>query len=159
MTGRRANPRLIKIHRSYSVEEAALKLGVHKNSIRGWIKSGLPTLDNFRPTLILGGEMKAWLAKKRKAAKCPCLPGTFYCFKCRTPKPPALGMVEYQSMNDTSGNLKALCTDCGTMMHRRARKEAIEAIMPNLAIQISEAKPSIIERTHPSLNCDKIMDP
>lgn len=159
MTGRRANPRLIKIHRSYSIEEAALKLGVHKNSIRGWIKSGLPTLDNFRPTLILGGEMKAWLDKKRKAAKCPCSPGTFYCFKCRTPKPPALGMVEYQPMNDTSGNLKALCTDCGTMMHRRARKEAIEAIMPNLAIQISEAKPSIIERTHTSLNCVKIMDP
>ncbi len=147
------------MHRSYSVEEAALTLGIHKNSVRGWIKAGLPILDNSRPTLILGGELKAWLVKKRKAAKRPCSPGTLYCFKCRTPKAPALGMVEYKPMNDTSGNLIAFCTDCGTMMHRRARKEAIEAIMPSLAIQIREAKPSIRERTHPSLNCDKMTDP
>jgi hypothetical protein len=146
------------MHRSYSVEEAALKLGVHKNSIRGWIKAGLPILDNSRPTIILGSELKAWLDKKRKAAKRPCLPGTFYCFRCRTPKAPALGMVEYKPMNNASGNLSALCTDCGTMMHRRARKQTIEAIMPNLAIQITEAKPSIIERTHPSLNGDKMTD-
>ena len=158
MTGRRANPRLIKMHRSYSVEEAALKLGVHKNSIRGWIKAGLPILDNSRPTIILGGELKAWLDKKRKAAKRPCSPGTFYCFRCRTPKAPALGMVEYKPINNTTGNLIALCTDCGTMMHRRARKEAIEAIMPNLAIQITEAKLSIIERTPPPLNCNKMKD-
>ena len=158
MTGRRANPRLIKMHRSYSVEEAALKLGVHKNSIRGWIKAGLPILDNSRLIIILGGELKAWLDKKRKAAKRPCPPGTFYCFKCRTPKAPALGMVEYKPMNKTTGNLIALCTDCGTMMHRRARQEAIEAIMPNLAIQITEAKPSIIERTPPPLNCNKMKD-
>ena len=158
MTGRRANPRLIKMHRSYSVEEAALKLGVHKNSIRGWIKAGLPILDNSRPIIILGGELKAWLDKKRKAAKRPCPPGTFYCFKCRTPKAPALGMVEYKPMNKTTGNLIALCTDCGTMMHRRARQEAIEAIMPNLAIQITEAKLSIIERTPPPLNCSKMKD-
>jgi hypothetical protein len=158
MSGRHPNARLIKMHRSYSVEEAALKLGIHKNSVRGWIKAGLPILDNSRPTLILGGELKAWLGKKRKAAKRPCSPGTFYCFKCRIPKAPALGMVEYKPMNDTSGNLIALCTDCGTMMHRRARKEAIEAIMPSLAIKITEAKPSIIERKHPSLNCDKMTD-
>ena len=158
MTGRRANPRLLKMHRSYSVEEAALKLGVHKNSIRGWIKAGLPILDNSRPIIILGGELKAWLDKKRKAAKRPCPPGTFYCFKCRTPKAPALGMVEYKLMNKTTGNLIALCTDCRTMMHRRARQEAIEAIMPNLAIQITEAKPSIIERTPPPLNCNKMKD-
>jgi hypothetical protein len=158
MSGRHPNARLIKMHRSYSVEEAALKLGIHKNSVRGWIKSGLPTVDNSRPTLILGAELKAWLDKRRKAAKRPCSPGTFYCFKCRTPKAPALGMVEYKPMNDTSGNLIAFCTECGTMMHRRARKEAIEAIMPSLAIKITEAKPSIIERKHPSLNCDKMTD-
>jgi len=67
-------------------------------------------------------------------------------------------MVEYKPMNNTSGNLIALCTDCGTMMYRRARKQAIEAIMPNLAIQITEAEPSIIERTPPPLNCDKMKD-
>ena len=158
MSGRRPNPRLIKLHRSYSVEEAARALGVHKNSVRGWIKSGLPTVDETRPTLIHGSALRSWLEKQRKAAKRPCSPGTLYCFKCRQPKSPALGMVEYKALTVTSGNLAALCFDCGTMMHRRARRDTIAAAMPNLAVQITEAQPSIIERTCPSLNCDKTKD-
>lgn len=60
MPARRINPRLIKLHRPYSVEEAARALGVHKNSVRGWIKDGLPTVDHSRPLLILGQELRAY---------------------------------------------------------------------------------------------------
>lgn len=158
MTGRRVNPRLIKLHRSYSPDEAARVLGVHKHTVRNWIKAGLPTVDKSRPVLILGSEMRAWLEKRQKAAKRPCKPGTMYCFKCREPKAPALGMVEYKPTNDKSGMLVALCVDCGTVMHRRVRKDAIPASMPNLTVQIWEAQPSIIGRTCPSLNCDKPKD-
>ena len=158
MTGRRVNPRLIKLHRSYSPDEAARVLGVHKHTVRNWIKAGLPTLDKSRPVLILGSELRAWLEKRQKAAKRPCKPGTMYCFKCREPKAPALGMVEYRPMNDKSGMLIALCVDCETVMHRRARKDATPASMPNLTVQIREAQPSIIERVCPSLNCDKPKD-
>lgn len=155
MPSKRINPRLAKLHRSYSVEEAAQTLGVHKNTVRSWIKLGLPTVDSTRPILILGKDLRDWLEKRRKAAKRPCQPGTFYCFKCNEPKPPALGMVEYTPRNAVSGTLRALCSDCDTMMNRHARKDALGAVMPNLDVQISEASPRIIERTHPSLNCDK----
>jgi Helix-turn-helix domain len=158
MTGRRVNPRLIKLHRSYSPGEAARVLGVHKHTVSNWIKAGLPTVDNSRPVLILGSEMRAWLEKRQKAAKRPCKPGTMYCFKCREPKAPALGMVEYKPTNDKSGMLIALCVDCETVMHRRVRKDAIPASMTNLTVQIREAQPSIIGRTCPSLNCDKPKD-
>jgi hypothetical protein len=155
---RRINPQLIKLHRPYSVEEAARALGAHKNSVRGWIKDGLPTVDNSRPTLILGHELRAYLERKRKLAKRPLKPGTFRCFKCREPRAPALGMVEITNQTATTGNLKALCEVCSTMMHRRTRLSEIGTVMPNLDVQIREAGPRICERTNPSLNCDKRKD-
>jgi hypothetical protein len=158
MPARRINSRLIKLHRSYSVEEAARALGAHKNSVRGWIKDGLPTIDRSRPALILGQDLRAYLEGKRKAAKRPCPPGTLYCFKCRQPRPPAMGMVEATRQNATTGNLSAICEVCDTMMHRRTRLAAIAVIMPNLDVQIREAGPRLLERPSPSLNCDKQED-
>ena len=158
MPARRINPRLIKLHRPYSVEEAARALGAHKNSVRNWIKGGLPVVDRSRPVLILGHELRAYLERKRKAAKRPCPPGTLYCFKCRQPRAPAMGIVEAIRQNATTGNLIALCEACGTMMHRRTRLASIGAIMPNLDVQIREAGPRICERTEPSLNCNNQED-
>jgi hypothetical protein len=158
MSGRRINPRLIKLHRPYSVEEVARTLGVHKNSVRGWIKGGLTTVDRSRPVLILGHELRSYLESKRKSAKRPCPPGTLYCFKCRLPRAPAMGMVEAICQNATTGNLSAICEVCGTMMHRRARLDAIGTIMPNLDVQIREAEPRIYEHPAPSLNCDNRKD-
>jgi hypothetical protein len=44
----------VKLHRSYSVEQAAQGLNVHKNTARRWIKDGLPTVGGRGQTLILG---------------------------------------------------------------------------------------------------------
>ena len=153
MPARRINPRLIKIHRAYSVEEAARALGAHKNSVRGWIKKGLPVVDGGRPVLILGHELRAFLERKRKAGKRPCPPGTIYCLKCREPRGPALGMVEYRPRNTATGDLTALCEACSAMMFRRARRADVAAIMPGIDVQIREAGACLCERTEPSLNC------
>src|SRR5688572_18012676 len=105
MPKRRINPRLIKLHRAYSVDEAARTLGAHKNSVRGWIKAGLPTIDSRRPTLILGSELRRFLEARRKSSRRPCPPGHFYCFRCRQPQLPAAGMVDFVARNNVSGNL------------------------------------------------------
>lgn len=152
---KRINPRLAKKHRSYSVSELAERLDVHKHTLRGWIRKGLPVVDGVKPTLILGGDFQAWWGNQRKAAKRPCKPGQMYCFKCREPKAPALGMVDYQATNAITGNLKAICETCGTMMHRRVRQADLAARMPGIAVQITQAISSIAEPIHPSLNCDR----
>lgn len=159
MTAKRINPRLAKLHRSYSVTELADILGVHKHSVRSWVKAGLPTVDSTRPVLIHGSEFQEWWGKRRKAKKRPLRPGQLYCFKCREPKAPALGVVEYTATNAVTGNLKAMCEACGTFMHRRTRLTDLWTKMPNLEVQRTEAPPSIIERTQPSLNCDNPRGP
>lgn len=151
---KRLNPRLAKLHRSYSVPEPSAVLGVHEHSVRGWIKAGLPTVDKSRPVLIHGSEFQGWWNKRRRAAKRPLRPGQLYCLKCRQPKAPALGMVECVANDDATGNLKAMCETCGTMMHRRARLSSMAAIMPGLIVESREAAPRIAVRAHPSLNCE-----
>jgi len=150
----RINPRLAKRHRSYTTRELADLLGAHKNSVRQWIRDGLPVVDGARPILILGVEFQAWWGKRMKAKKCPCQPGQMYCFKCRAPKPPALGMIEYAATNATTGNLKALCETCGTLMNQRIRLDRISARMPAMDVRRTLAPSSIAERSHPSPNCD-----
>jgi hypothetical protein len=109
---RHPNPRLVKIHYSYTVGEVARMLKKHKNTVRTWIKKeGLQPIDGRRPTLVHGPELVRFLQTRRKNGKRPCPPGYMYCLKCRTPKQPAAGMVDYLPATDTSGNLRALCPD------------------------------------------------
>jgi hypothetical protein len=42
---RRPNGRRVKIHRTYTINEVAALLGVHKHRVRRWIAAGLPTTD------------------------------------------------------------------------------------------------------------------
>ena len=65
----RINPRLAKLHRSYDVRELADRLDVHKNTVRQWIREGLPVVDGAKPTLIDGGDFQAWWGKRTKARK------------------------------------------------------------------------------------------
>lgn len=53
----------------------------------------------------------------RKVRKCQ--PNECYCVKCRAPRVPAGLTVEYLPMTPTSGNLRAICPACSTLMHRR----------------------------------------
>jgi len=90
MGTRHPNPRLAKIHRSYSVEEMARLFHLHKNTIRAWFKHGLETIDGQRPTVVRGEEIRRFLGERRVQAKQPSGPGRIYCLPCRAPKVPAL---------------------------------------------------------------------
>lgn len=158
MAARRPTPQRVKLHRIYSTAELAACCGVHKNTVRHWQANGLKPVSKGRPTLFDGATVRAFLAKRNASRKQPCPPGTLYCFKCRQPRAPAMGMVEATRQNATTGNLSAICEVCGTMMHRRTRLAAIGTIMPKLDVQIREAGPRICERTEPSLNCDNRKD-
>ena len=155
--GRHPNPGLVKIHRSYTVEEVARILRKHKNTVRAWIKQGLRPIDERRPTLVHGLELVSFLRKRRMSGKRPCLPGHTYCLKCRSPKQPAAGMADYLPISDTSGNLRAICPDCGKFMHRRASLAKLTIIGAGLDIAFPQVASRLKESTIPSLNCDSGM--
>jgi len=148
------NPRLAKIHRSYTVEEVAQLYGVHRNTVRQWIKQGLPVCDDRRPVLILGRELAAFLIRKRTRNKQPCKSGEIYCVRCRVPQSPALGMADYEPLTATGGNLIGLCPKCAGMMYRRVNRARLAAVAGNLEVRFTRRLERIDESSNSSVNSD-----
>jgi hypothetical protein len=139
---RRTGWRAVKSHESYTVEEAARNQGVAKGTVRRWLKTGLPSLNEKRPRIILGGDLVDFL-KGREKPKQTCKPEECYCFKCRAPRKPAFGEAEYQPITSTNGQLIALCGDCTTVMHKRVSLATLDALKGILKISIrQQAKPN-----------------
>jgi excisionase family DNA binding protein len=152
MSSHHHNPRLVKIHRSYTVEEIANLFGVHKNTVRQWIKQGLPVCDDMRPVLILGSDLKTFLKARRAKNKRPCQPGEIYCVRCRAPKKPAGGMAEYQPKTESLGNLLAICPDCYSCMNRRVNLAKLHLIQPHMDITLPLALRHMVEIDQPTVN-------
>jgi hypothetical protein len=147
---------LIRIHCSYSVEEVARLLNRHKSNVRTWIREGLSTIDGRRPTLIHGLDLKNFLRKRRQSTKQTCPPGHFFCVKCRAPRPPADGRAEYLPLTSASGMLRAICPDCGILMHRRACLSNLNSFS-NLQIEYPQGGSRIIDCEPPFLSSDSEM--
>lgn len=154
MARTRLNPRLVKINRSYTIEEVARVLRLSREAVRRWVRSGqLQPIDSRRPILLAGATLQAFLTQRRAAAKTPTPPGHIYCLKCREPRPPALAMADFTPPPGRgAGNLRALCATCGTVMNRRARWEAVPLILPGVEVRVVEREGRIAERPTPSVN-------
>jgi hypothetical protein len=154
MGNRRPNPRLVKIHRNYTVEEIACLFGIHKNTVRAWVKAELPTSDDKRPMLILGQDLAAFLQTQRAKNKRPCQPAELYCVRCRAPKAPAGNMADYLPITEKFGNLKAICPDCDSIMNRRVSMVNLTQIREEIDIGFPQALRQVNESNQPTVNSD-----
>lgn len=154
MATKRQNPRLAKIHRSYTVEEIACLFGVHRNTVREWIKRGLAISDNKRPTLILGRDLASFLQAKRTKNKRPCKAGEIYCVGCRTAREPAGLMADYRPLTETQGNLIGICPVCERLMYRRVNLLKLAQVRGPLDVIFPQEQEHISERGTPSVNRD-----
>ena len=154
MGKRHPNHRLVKIHRSYTVEEIAKLFGIHKNTVRRWVKDGLATTDDKRPMLILGHVLVAFLQVRRAKNKQTCKPGELYCVRCRAPKPPAGDMAEYSPITEKFGNLIAICPDCNSIMNQRVSLARIGEFCGKMDITFPKELQHIVERAKPTVNSD-----
>lgn len=154
MPRRAPNPRLVKINLSYTVEEVASLLQSHRNTVRNWIKNGLRTCDDRRPTLILGRHLAEYLTAHRARNKRACKPGEIYCLRCRAPRTPAGGMADFQTITVMVGNLIGICPECSLMMNRRVSVSKLEAVRGHLDIKFPLGFRHIGETQRPTLNCE-----
>jgi excisionase family DNA binding protein len=151
---RRAKYALTKIHRNYTVEEAARLLDVHKNTVREWIKAGLPVTDSKRPILILGSDLKDFLQVRRAKNKRPCKAGQLYCVRCRDAKYPAGDMAEYHPSTTLVGLLKALCPDCLCVMNLCVSAARLAQMQGKLSIPVMKVRERISNSNQPAVDSD-----
>ena len=144
----------VKIHRSYTVEEAANVLEIDKGTIRRWVKEkGLPILGDRKPALIHGTSLKAF-GKDRSKTKVKCKPHEFYCFRCKTPRSPAGNMADYIARTPKSGNMKAICEHCDTIMNKHVSNSSLAALGKVLDLSIHLAPEHLGESPKPRSNDD-----
>jgi hypothetical protein len=151
---RHPNARLAKIHLSYSVEDTSRLFKVHKNTVRRWLKQGMKPIDDQRPTLIRGDEIRRFLSERRVQAKRACGLGRIYCLPCRAPKVPAGNMAECVATSDTAGTLQGICPDCDRMIYRRVNPQKLEGVRGVLEITVTQAWSRIEEMARPNVNSD-----
>jgi hypothetical protein len=148
------NHRLVKIHRTYTVDELARLFEIHRNTVREWIKRGLAKLDDKRPTLIHGRDLVSFLQARRRRCRRPCGIGEIYCVRCRTPRVPAWRTADYLPKSPTTGDLVGMCEVCGCLMYRRVNAEKLVVFQRMLDVRLPEGERHIDDSSHPSVNSD-----
>lgn len=105
---------------TYSFKDIAKLFGCNIATVRRWRRDGLPVMDNTKPILVHGSELKTWLEARQKARRRPCAPDEIYCLGggCRTGRRPAIGSVRIRKSNQTVGMIEAQCAVCGKNMRR-----------------------------------------
>jgi hypothetical protein len=155
MTRRNCRPdrRRVKALRSYTIDEVARTLEVHRNTVRHWIKNGLPVIDDKRPILILGSYLAEYLLRRREARRQPCRAGQIFCLKCRKPQEPAGRMADFVASSATSGALVGICPACNRLMYRRVSATRLCEVAGGLDVRPTQAQPRIEDTATPNVNC------
>ncbi len=148
------NPNRVKLNRSYTFEELAVVLGVHKNTVSTWVKNGLPCLKERRPFLILGAEARAYLQKQRTAKKQRCKPDELFCMRCKTPTSPAESFVEYLPLSATKGRLTGFCGRCESVVNKFVRYDSLERYSILFDLSVPTELEHINDCNNPLLNSD-----
>lgn len=146
----RPNYRAAKIHRTYTISEAAELLGVHRNTIRRWIKKdGLKKVDDLNPSIIAGVELVRFGAA-RKSIKYPCQLTEAFCFRCREPRKAAFASCEVAGVTDKGCNVRLLCETCATVMHKVVAWRKMPSLSSAYVVSCSLDILSLIERRAPT---------
>jgi DNA-binding transcriptional regulator YiaG len=149
---RHPRPAGIKRHRNYNYGEVAEKLNVSRGTVRHWVKSDqLPALTDQKPHLILGDDLYLFF-EARKAKRQKCTLEECYCFRCRAPRKPAFLVVEVRHATASSGQMRALCEVCSTVMHKRVSTARLPELKRLVAVEIKQARRPLNDTAEPCTN-------
>lgn len=137
---KRPNPRAIRAARTYTVEEAAIALGVSIGTIRSWVKSGLPLMRSRRPFLILGDALRGFLEERAKGSKMPLQADQLYCLTCKAGRAPMGLMVDCIPQTPKTARLLGLCEVCGGTCNRMISRSKIEHFGGIFSVVIKEGR-------------------
>lgn len=128
----RARWKGLSTHRNYKVDEAARALGACKETIRRWVKKGLPAISEKRPTLIRGEDLIAFL-RARRIPKSKCAPHECFCVKCRKPRHPSVQTANIVISSFGRPFLRGACGSCGARMNKPLSRSLVAEVAAILA--------------------------
>ena len=145
------DPRKAKVHRNYTIADAAKLFQVHRNTVRSWIRAGLETFKAPGCVLILGCELRAFLTARQASRKRPLARGQLYCMSCREPRYAATGSLQLVDRRGTTGNVRGMCTCCRSVMHRRI---SLQRLRQDGFGALADGEDShLVDSPSPSVNC------
>ncbi len=151
MGNRRFDLRRVKLHYSHSVEEIAKALGCHRQTVRLWIKQGLPADSSMRPVLVRGEDLRKFLSGKYSNGKQPMLPGQMYCLKCRARQSPAFEVADLIVVTPNIGTLQGMCPECSTIMFRHVARASWRTSAGNLNVTLKAGQASLDDNSDAAL--------
>ncbi|MEX1663241.1 helix-turn-helix domain-containing protein [Thioclava sp. 15-R06ZXC-3] len=119
------NAKKIKAARSYSIPEVAEVLGCSARTVRNWAGMGLRVLSDHRPFLIVGDDLKTFLADQSKSKKVKLGPNELFCLSCKAPRQPMGMMADEVTQSATISRLVGLCEVCGGTCNRMISAHAL----------------------------------
>jgi hypothetical protein len=110
--------------------------GATPGTVRQWHKNGLHAVVGVYPLIFRGVDIIAFLKRRDEERKQPCGPGRMFCLRCKAPKKPAFGEVEFWVDGAKLGTLRGLCPDCAAMMNRRTSLARLKAAAGDLQVSM-----------------------
>jgi hypothetical protein len=108
----------IKAARSYTIPEVAEVLGCSTRTVRNWAGMGLRVLTDNRPYLIVGDDLKNFLADQSASKKVKLASNELFCLSCKAPRQPLGMMADEIRQTGTISRLVGLCEVCGGTCNR-----------------------------------------
>ncbi len=138
---------------SYSVQEVCALLKVHKNTVREWLREGLPKIDTKRPLLIYGSHLKTFLETRQKSRKQKCALHELYCFRCRSPRRLMGMLADVQRRNEKTFMLTGFCEVCEAALHKVQSFKVLPKLSEIFDLSRQQVE-GLVEPLTPSVECD-----
>ncbi len=125
------------------------KYKLHPQTIRQWIRNGLPTMKG-RPALIYGFELIKFLGKINKSNKCQTEFHQIFCMKCKQGKDPYKKQVHLEHKNGFV-KAKGRCVTCKSIMYKSYKLDDFQKLKLNFhtvdVLELYDCKDSTV-KTH-----------
>lgn len=132
----------IKSFRTYKIDEAAEVSGVSTRTIRNWAANGLRVLDEERPVLVRGDDLRDFIKSQRAGRKIGVALDTFYCCRCRAARKAAGGIADC-NITGKRIMLTALCETCETVVSKPVAEARLPEIARTLDLTITRHDPTL----------------
>jgi hypothetical protein len=96
----------------YDLAEVVALYRVHPNTVRNWVKQGLPHFRDGKKRLFRGEDLNAFHRTGRERRKFSCRPGELYCVRCRQRHSLVGRRVSFRWRNSVAGLLYWECPGC-----------------------------------------------